>query len=229
MKIFAIGDLHLPGNAGKPMDVFGTGWERHSERIAEAWADLVGESDLMLIPGDISWAMRIDAAAEDLCLVSKLPGRKVLIRGNHDYWWNSVSKVRAALGENAYALQNDSITIGGVSIAGSRGWNLPGSNGFNNEDEKIYKRELLRLNLSLSSMDKGNVRIAMTHFPPMGDNLKNTGFTDLLKEHHVQYAVYGHLHGRACRNAFEGEMDGIRYFLCSADHLGFTPRLIAEV
>ncbi len=229
MKVYCIGDLHLPGNSEKPMDVFGHAWDDHPARIAEAWRDAVGSDDLVLIPGDISWAMRLEDAREDLALIGSLPGTKLLLRGNHDYWWNSISKVRASLPEGCFALQNDAFFFGDFAVAGSRGWVCPGSSGFSEqEDRGIYERELIRFGMSLEAAGTGRRLITMLHFPPFNEKRMLSGFTALIEKHGVETAVYGHLHDKACTVAFEGMRNGVAYLLCSADHIGFMPRLIAQ-
>lgn len=228
MKVFAIGDLHLAGGSNKPMDVFGPHWDRHFERISESWCEQVADGDTVLIPGDISWAIRQEQAVEDLMAIGKLPGRKILLRGNHDYWWNSLSKLRAILPENMYALQNDCIVVENIAFTGSRGWTCPGSSGFAEEDEKLYQRELIRMGMSLEKAPKDLLKICMLHFPPFNERRQPSGFTELFEKHGVHTVVYGHLHGRSCKNAFEGERNGVNYLLCSADHLNFAPRLILE-
>lgn len=230
MRIFAIGDLHLSLSSDKPMDVFGSNWDNHGERIAEAWKEAVEPGDLVLIPGDISWAMQLKDAAPDIDFVGALPGRKVIMRGNHDYWWNSVSKVRSILPKDMWALQNDAVELENVVIAGSRGWMCPGSAGFDvSEDKHIYEREVLRLELSLSKAAKDKPVIAMLHYPPFNEKRLPSGFTELFERYGVKTVVYGHLHGKSCKNAFEGERNGVEYILCSADHLDFKPKLIAEI
>ena len=230
MKIFALADLHLSGSVDKPMDVFGPAWDNHAGRISEAWCDAVGEEDLVLIPGDISWAMRLSEAEGDLKLVGALPGKKLILRGNHDYWWNSLSKVRSILPEGMFALQNDAFTFGDVTIAGSRGWTCPGSVGFSEEDDRsIYERELIRMGMSLSRAAKDKPLICMMHYPPFNERRRPSGFTELFEQYGAKHVVYGHLHDKACKGAFEGERNGITYTLCSADHLGFAPKLIMEV
>ncbi|MDR0840725.1 MAG: metallophosphoesterase [Christensenellaceae bacterium] len=230
MKLFALGDLHLSQGCAKPMDIFGANWDGHADRIAGAWERLVGPEDVVLIPGDISWAMHMQQAAYDLELIARLPGRKVLLRGNHDYWWDSLAKVRAALPAGMYALQNDSLSFGGIAIAGTRGWVCPGSALFDAaRDQKLYQRELMRLELSLKAMEQGQRRVCMLHYPPFNERRQQSGFTELLEAHGVERVIYGHLHGKSCKNAFEGERGGIVYTLCSADHLEFTPKLILEV
>lgn len=230
MKVFAIGDLHLSLAADKPMNVFGPAWEDHANRIAEAWRSAVAPEDVVLVPGDISWAMQLPEAAQDLAFVGSLPGRKVLLRGNHDYWWSSLSKVRDALPEGVFALQNDVMHLDGLTVAGSRGWVCPGSAIFDEaKDRKIYDREVLRLELSLSKAQKRDKLICMLHYPPFNEKRARSGFSELMEKYGVDIAVYGHLHDKACRNAFEGERNGVEYRLCSADHLNFSPRLITEL
>lgn len=231
MKIFAIGDLHLSLNADKPMDVFGENWYRHSERIEEAWNAFIMPEDIVLLPGDLSWAMHLEQASEDLRLIASWPGKKVILRGNHDYWWTSIAKLRAALPENMWAIQNDALSIDGIAIGGSRGWICPGSSAFDEgKDKTIYERECIRLELSLQRMDeKAEHRIAMLHYPPCNERRNQSVFMDLLEKYRVETLVYGHLHGKTCTNAFEDERNGVSYTLCSADHLNFRPKLILEV
>lgn len=230
MKLFAIGDLHLSHASDKPMDVFGPAWDDHAARIGESWRNTVAEDDVVLIPGDISWAMQLDEARADIDFIAALPGKKILMRGNHDYWWASLAKVRAVLPRGIYALQNDAIDLGGAVIAGSRGWMCPGSSGFEPEtDKKIYDREAIRLGMSLERAGEGRRIIAMLHYPPFNEKRNSSAFTDLFEKHGVEHVVYGHLHGKSCRNAFEGVREGITYTLCSADHLGFAPKFITEI
>ena len=230
MKLFAIGDLHLSHSTNKPMSVFGPNWDNHAERIKEAWMESVSDEDAVLIPGDISWAMQLDEARPDIDYIAVLPGKKIIMRGNHDYWWNSLSKVRDMLPKGIYALQNDSLEIGNAVITGSRGWVCPGSSGFVPEaDQKIYDREVIRLGLSLSSARAGSRIISMLHYPPFNEKRMPSGFTDMFEKYGVERVIYGHLHGKSCRGAFEGERNGIEYTLCSADHLGFAPKLITEI
>lgn len=229
MKVFAIGDLHLSGAVDKPMDIFGSAWEHHARRIAHAWRAVVSPEDLVLIPGDFSWAMQLQQARVDLEYLEALPGVKVMIRGNHDYWWNSVSKVRAALPPSVRVIQNDCFSMGELHIAGTRGWVCPGSAGFAPEDQKIYDREVGRLALSLQRLPVGGRRIAMLHYPPLNEARAPSGFTALLEQYGVEIVLYGHLHGKSCRGGFEGTREGITYHLVSADHIGFAPKLILEL
>ena len=226
MQIYAIADLHLSLTAEKPMDVFGEAWRGHAEKLERNWRDTVGEDDLVLIPGDISWAMQLSAALPDLSFIGNLPGRKILLKGNHDYWWSAIGRVRASLPAGMRALQNDSIVENGVGICGSRGWLCPGSSNFSQDDEKIYLRELDRLTLSLQSLPPVETKIAMLHFPPFSDKDRASGFSERLEAAGVTIAVYGHLHGEANRYAFEGEKNGITYHCVAADKLDFTPKRI---
>lgn len=224
MKVFAIGDLHLPGNDVKPMNVFGEQWDRHFERISEDWRRRVEPEDLVLVPGDISWAMHLKDALGDLEAIGHLPGRKVLLRGNHDYWWSSISRVREALLPGCYALQNDSLVLDGVAVCGTRGWVIPGEPGISAEDDRIYARELLRLEMTLRSARSradGRPLIAMMHFPPLMENRRDTGFTRLLEGYGVAHVVYGHLHGKSLASAFRGALRGVCYHQVSCDGLGF--------
>ena len=210
------------------MNVFGEKWENHAERLCDAWQSIVSENDCVLIPGDISWAMHFEDVLDDLNFISGLNGRKILIRGNHDYWWASPSRIRSVLPANISIIQNDSIRMNGFAVAGSRGWMLPGTPNFDAAvDTKIYSRELIRLELSLKSA-ADMPTVLMTHFPPIGENGEANGVTGLIDKYPVTDVIYGHLHAHSCRQAFEGEFNGKNYYLCSADYLDFKPRLIRE-
>lgn len=220
MAVYAIADLHLPARQ-KPMDVFGEHWKDHFERIRRDWLDRVAPEDLVLLPGDISWAMRLEEAQEDLESIGRLPGRKILLRGNHDYWWASVGRVRRALPEGMYALQNDSLRIDGRLYAGSRGWTLPGQEP-TGDDLRIYQRERLRLEMSLKharSTDAEAPITAMMHYPPLTDT--EPGFSDILEAYGVTDCVYGHLHGPAIYGAVRGQRGSVRYHQVSCDGLDF--------
>lgn len=232
MRVFAIGDLHLPGGQEKPMDVFGGRWTDHARRIAEHWRERVGEEDVVLVPGDISWAMKLEEAREDLEYLGSLPGRAVIIRGNHDYWWQAIGKVRRALPPNVAAIQNDHVPLGGrLAVCGTRGWTLPGSDGFSQKDQRLYEREVNRLALSLESAAKAGLKpaIAMLHYPPAQRSGAQTGFTELLEAYGVRLCAYGHLHGEAARGALRGVHRGVKYDLVACDAIDFAPKLLAEV
>ena len=231
MSVFAIGDLHLPGHDQKPMDVFGSHWDRHFETISENWRRLIGEEDIVLIPGDISWAMQLNEAQDDLNAIGKLPGTKLLLRGNHDYWWSSLSKLRAILPERMYVIQNDALLLDGHVFCGTRGWNFPlPQQALGEQDEKVYQRELIRLKMSLDHAVRlgGEDITVMLHFPPLFADGLPTGFTEILESYPIRQVVYGHLHGAGIKIAFEGEREGIQYNLVSCDALYFSPIRIFE-
>lgn len=222
--IYAISDLHISRSGEKPMDVFGASWKNHYNRICENWSKTVSEEDTVLVPGDLSWAMRINEAFTDLSEIMQLPGKKIFIRGNHDYWWSGIGKVRDKFScfENAYFLQNDSVTVDGISYCGTRGWLCPQNTEYKKtKDESIYRREVSRLEMALKKTEAGLPKVVLLHFPPLVDS--SNEFTDLLEKYNVNNVVYGHLHGIAIQNAFVGERNGISYTLCSADSIGFCP------
>ncbi len=226
MSVFAIGDLHLPGHEQKPMDVFGSHWDRHFETISENWLQKITEDDIVLIPGDISWAMQLSEAVDDLNAIGDLPGTKLLLRGNHDYWWSSLSKLRAALPPKMHVIQNDAMRLGDHVFCGTRGWNFPTSQQtLSAQDEKVYQRELIRLRMSLDQARKlgGSDITVMLHFPPLFADGISTAFTDILEEYAVERVVYGHLHGAGIKIGFEGMREGIAYHLVSCDALQFNP------
>jgi len=228
-KIFAISDLHLPGSTGKTMDVFGPAWVDHDRKIETNWRRLVTDEDLVLIPGDISWAMRLPEAEEDLRRIGAWPGTKVMIRGNHDYWWQGIGKVRQKLHPSVHALQNDAVFLHGWAICGTRGWKVPGGEDFTEEDEKIYRREVQRLELSLQAAGGQEPVIAMLHYPPFNEKGEPSLFVELMHRYGVRICVYGHLHGPHLAEAVTGNIDGIEYHLVSCDHVDFAPLLVKEI
>ena len=221
MKIFAISDLHISTNTNKPMDVFGGNWVGYLEKIYADWESKVSDDDLVLIAGDISWAMSIDDAVKDISTFAALKGKKIIIKGNHDYWWSGIGKVRDSLPESVYALQNDSVKIGDVVICGSRGWTVPGAPDFTEQDMKLYKRETERLKLSLSSAKKlaenGEKIIAMIHYPPFNVRRESSAYTDIFEEFGVDSVIYGHIHGKDVRADKFLIKNGIKYYLTSCD------------
>lgn len=225
MKIFAISDLHLCLSGAKPMEIFGDAWDNYLEQIKEDWQSKVGDDDIVLMCGDMSWALKLDEAKKDFEYVSSLNGKKIIIRGNHDYWWKSISNLRAELPKDIYPLQNDAIKIGNYIICGTRGWTVPEKNRQQTEeDEKIYKRELIRLDLSLSFASKlkcseDDKLICMLHYPPFNSSLENSDFTEILEKYSVDKVIYGHLHGNTCRSVNYTNINGVDYFLTSCDKL----------
>ncbi len=240
MHVFALGDLHLsfthPVNEDnlsmaaekKPMGCFGDQWQDHAVKIFNNWRKLVREEDLVLVPGDISWAMKLAETEFDFQYLSLLPGKKVLIQGNHDYWWHSISRVRAALPNGCFALQNDSINFPGVTVAGTRGWLTPNDRLFTEHDEKIYRREIQRLELSLKSIrNRQDTLAAMFHYMPTNQNHDNNELLELLLDYAVDICIYGHLHGEEAHAVrLPAEKWGIKFHLVSADFIDFTPRQI---
>ena len=223
MKIFAISDLHISTNTDKPMDVFGGNWVGYLDKIKSDWQDKVSDEDLVLIGGDISWAMDICDAQKDIETLKELKGKKILIKGNHDYWWSGIGKVRDMLPEGFYALQNDSIRFDGVVICGSRCWSVPGAPDFKEQDMKIYLRETERLKLSLSAASKikkgGDKLIALVHYPPFNVRRENSLFTDIFEQNGVDSVIYGHLHGKGVRADKLVVKNGVKYYLTSCDQV----------
>jgi hypothetical protein len=226
MKIFSISDLHLSGLADKPMDVFGSNWEGHFEKIKNDWNAKVEDDDVVLICGDISWGTTLEEGLFDLKQLQPLKGKKVFVRGNHDYWWNGISKLRAVAPDDTfYFLQNDCVKFENVIICGSRGWTCPGSADYTEQDNKLYLREAERFKLCFKEVNKirgeGDVVLAMIHFPPMGVKLQPTLFTDLFEAEKVNKVIFGHIHGDSYF-PFRHTKEGIEYILTSCDKVGFT-------
>ena len=223
MALYAIGDTHLSLSSDKPMDVFGGNWINYLEKIFEDWNNKVSDEDVVLIGGDISWAMNVEDAKADIEMLKSLKGTKIFIKGNHDYWWSGIGKVRDILPENFFALQNDSILIDNVVICGSRLWSVPGSPDFTEQDEKIYLREAERLKLSLSSAKKlqreGDKLIALVHFPPFNVRRENSLFTEIFEQNGVDAVIYGHLHGKNVRADKLVVKNGVKYYLTSCDQV----------
>jgi predicted phosphohydrolase len=207
------------------MEVFGPQWSRHWEKIEAKWRERVTPEDVVLLPGDHSWGMRLEDARRDLEWLEALPGHKVLSRGNHDYWWQGIGKIRKAFPGMTF-LQNDAATFGSVGVCATRGWLLPGSEGFSQaQDEKIYRREVERLGLALKALPaQVRTRVVMIHYPPLLPHLKATEFTACLEEAGVDLCVYGHIHRTHRANPFQGLHRGVRYQLLSCDFVDFTPQ-----
>lgn len=237
MAIFAIADLHLSLGSDKPMDVFGSQWVNHEQRLEEAWVSTVSAQDTVLIPGDISWGMTPEAALPDLQFIDRLPGRKILSKGNHDYWWGTMGKVETLARTNGLTtltfLKNNAMLVEGKAICGTRGWISPSDADFKTEDRTIYDRELGRLERSLiagralllcdgNTADSGDM-IAILHFPPIQASNAPSDFCALLEKYGVKMCVYGHLHGRGHAKAFEGVRNGVTYYLTAGDYISFKP------
>lgn len=214
------------------MDVFGAHWESHPERLKKAWTETVGEDDLVLVPGDISWAMRLSEARDDFSYLQDLPGTKVIVKGNHDYWWSSLNKVKQALVPSVIPLQNTAVLVGGVGIAGSRLWIDPDLRleAATDEDRKIFSRELGRFSLSLKGLPEGTgTRIIMTHFPPISLDGRPGRAVQAASGHRCTIWVFGHMHlGSLDYQGFNRTIGSTRFEFVSADFLDFRPKLIHD-
>jgi len=228
MSVFAIGDLHLSLGCDKPMDIF-KGWDNYTDRLTENWNRVVSDNDTVVIPGDISWAMTLDGAKQDFEYINNtLKGDKIILKGNHDYWWNTASKMNAFLSENGFdrirILNNNAYLVEGISVVGTRGWiNDDGSEC----DAKVLNREAGRFRMSVEEGIKlGGELIAFIHYPPVYNGEKNEYILSVIREYGIKKCYYGHIHGPGHRYAFQGESDGTQYRMISADYLGFMPIMI---
>ena len=231
MRVFAIADLHLATVTPKPMTVFGPQWAGHPGAIFERWKEVVQADDLVLLPGDLSWAMRLPDAMTDLAPIAGLPGTKVLLRGNHDYWWPTLGKLRAALPPGMHAIQNDALRFGNVVVCGSRGWLTPGYEALDAENERLLNREAERLSLSVGAARKlrqpGDHLILMLHYPPASPPYPTNGLLSVIESAQPDLIVYGHLHGVPLERTMR-HVAGIPAHMVAADGLKFTPKLILE-
>lgn len=229
MSIFVIGDLHLSFKNPKPMDIFGEHWAGHEEKIRNNWIENVKEEDLVIIPGDFSWETYLEDAKLDFEYLNNLPGKKLLLKGNHDYWWTTVTSMRNFLKENNFTnidfLYNNSYEYENKIICGTRGWSIADEE----MDKKLINRELIRLELSLKEgiSKYGNDKeiIVFMHYPPITKarmiTQQEAEFVQIMKKYNVQRCYYGHLHGASILDAIEGNVEGIEFKLVSADGLNF--------
>lgn len=231
MRVFAIADLHLAYVTPKPMTVFGPQWAGHPEAIYERWQEAVRPGDLVLLPGDLSWAMRLPDAMTDLAGIAELPGTKVLLRGNHDYWWPTPSKLRAALPPGMLAVHNDAVRVENVVVCGTRGWNTPGYVPLGDEDERLLSREAQRLTLSVAAAERlrqpGDHFLMMLHYPPASAPYPPNPLTEVIEAARPDLIVYGHLHGVPVEKSMR-HVSGIPAHLVAADGLKFTPKLLLD-
>ena len=225
MGLYAIGDLHFSTLVEKPMNIFGDKWDKHEEKIISSWKDNVKDEDVVLVLGDTSWGINLTEAKPDLDIISNLCGNKIFIKGNHDYWWSSLSKINAVYeSDDMNFIQNGYFTYGDYAICGSRGWLCPNEVKFDSNDMKIYRREVLRLEMSIqSAIQNGcNNIIVITHYPPTNDQLEESEFTKLYEKYNVTKVIYGHLHGKeSFEMGLKGIRNGIEYILASSDYLDF--------
>ncbi|SHK14955.1 hypothetical protein SAMN02745163_03281 [Clostridium cavendishii DSM 21758] len=229
MALYAISDLHLAFNADKPMDIFGQHWLKHDEKIKDNWLNNIKEEDTVLIAGDISWSMKADESKQDLDWIASLPGKKYIIKGNHDYWWSSITKLNKMY-DNIKFIQNNFFVYKDYAICGSRGWICPGSDKFSTKDDKIYKRELIRLRLSLDAAKKAGYEkiICMIHYPPTNEKFEGSDITKIFEEYNVEKVVYGHLHGNALGRVLNGKFNEVNYIMTSCDYIDFNPIKISD-
>lgn len=236
MAIFVIGDLHLSFGTNKPMDIFGKNWEKHDEKIRNNWIENVKETDTVIINGDFSWAMNLQDTYSDFEYLENLPGKKILSKGNHDYWWASLTSMRNYLKENNFKsidfLHNNSFEVEGNLIVGTRGWIISNDQS----DKKIFDREVARLEISIQDAigrygEEKNI-IAFTHYPPI---LKNSlinnelnGIVRTIKKYSIEKCYYGHLHASSIKDAVNGRYYGIDFKLASCDAIDFNPIKIYE-
>ena len=230
MGLYAIGDLHLSESTDKPMDIFGGRWNNYTEKIKEGFTRL-GEDDICVLCGDISWAMKLEETCADFEFIERLPGKKIILKGNHDYWWSTVSKMETFL-ENAGIesikfLHNNCFDYEDIAICGTRGWFYEEERGDGEHDKKIMSREIGRLETSLKAAGDKEI-YAFLHYPPIYGEYVCFEILELFDKYSVKMCCYGHIHGQGHRNAFEGVRDGVRYKMVSADHVFFIPEQISE-
>ena len=233
MSIYVIGDLHLSFTENKPMDIFGDIWSGHEEKIKKDWIEKVTDNDYVILPGDFSWSMKLEDTGKDFEFINNLPGKKLLLKGNHDYWWNTVTKMRKFLEEknfnNIDFIYNQAYVLDNYIVAGTRGWSLLEED----KDEKVLNRELSRLEASIkdglqkAEQSKSTEKeiIVFMHYPPISNtkilNNEEAQFVEIMKKYNVKKCFYGHLHGTSIKDAFEGKFEGIEFKLVSADGLNF--------
>lgn len=227
MALYAIADLHLPLGIDKPMDIFGKAWENYVERLADNWQSHIKQNDTVVIAGDFSWATYLEQSVRDFEYLHRLNGKKILLKGNHDYWWTTMNKLRVFTASNGFSdiefLQNNSFMYEDIALCGTRGWIHPACDNFGEEDKKIFDREVLRLELSLCNAgDCGEIYV-FTHYPPISPSMETNGFVEMMRKYPVTKCVYGHLHASSHRNAAEGVINGIEYKLVSGDYVAFNP------
>ncbi len=223
--LWTIGDLHLAFGTDKPMDVFGPEWAGHEEKLLRGFSR-VGPEDVTVICGDLTWGMDMDGCVEDFRFIDALPGRKIILKGNHDFWWSTASAAKRFFDENGFStidiLHNNCFFYGDAALCGTRGWMCPGENG-SPHDKKIMAREVGRLEASLKAAGGAGRKIVFLHYPPIYGKFYSGELVDVMVRWGVGECYYGHLHGPGRAAAFQGEDRGIRYKLISADNLNFSP------
>ena len=224
MALYAIGDLHLSLGCDKPMDVFGGRWLNYVDKLGEGFSALASD-DVTVLCGDLSWGMSLEQAREDFMFIDRLPGRKIILKGNHDYWWSTASKAMRFFEENGIStidiLHNNCFYYGDTALCGTRGWFYEEERSASH-DKKIMQREIGRLETSLKAAGEKS-KIVFLHYPPKFFNYECPEILELLVKYGVSECCYGHIHGKGCPAAFQGEKNGIRFRLVSADHVNFSP------
>ena len=223
MSLYAIGDLHFSTSVNKQMNIFGDNWDNHEIKIIDSWRLKVKPEDTVLVLGDTSWGINLEEAKSDLDIISELPGQKFFVKGNHDYWWTTVTNLNK-LYDNCKFMQTNFYEYGEYAICGGRGWICPNDVKFDSKDEQIYKREENRIRISLEAARKNGYEkiIVVTHYPPTNDKLEESLFTRLYEEYKVEKVIYGHLHGReSFKMGLKGIRNGVEYILASCDYLNF--------
>ena len=227
MSLFAIADTHLSLSADKPMDIF-NGWSDYVQRLEKNWRAVVSDGDTVVIPGDVSWAMSLEGAQKDFAFLNSLPGKKILMKGNHDYWWNTARKMENFFKEKGFEtlsiVHNSAVSVGNISVCGTRGWFYEEARG-EAHDRKIMLREVGRLETSLKAAGD-RTKLVFLHYPPKYLGYECPEILDLLDAYHVPLCCYGHIHSRGCRSAFQGMYHDTEFRLLSADYISFCPRRI---
>ncbi len=233
MALYTIADLHLSNSVEKPMDIFGGRWQGYMQKIEKNWRHLVEPEDTVVIGGDISWGINLNQALADFQMLERLPGKKIILKGNHDLWWSTVRKMTNFLTEHDIHsiefLFNNCFVYEDIGICGTRGWFYE-EDFKENHDEKIFRRELIRLETSLKAAQAQNVSelICFLHYPPIYSNFRCGEIIELMKKYGVSRCVYGHLHSESLRYAVTGEQEGINFILTSGDYVDFTPILLKK-
>lgn len=226
MALYAIGDTHLSLGSDKPMDVFGGGWAGYVDKLREGFARVQPE-DTVVLCGDLSWGMSLEEAREDFAFLNALPGRKLLVKGNHDYWWTTAAKMEHFFGSNGFdtlqILHNNCHEYGDIALCGTRGWFF--EENASDQNAKVFHREVMRLEASLKAAGEKE-KLCFLHYPPLYQGYECPEIVALLEQYGVKACYYGHLHGGSHRLAREGRIGGVDYFLVSADYLRFTPKII---
>ncbi|MCM1363911.1 MAG: metallophosphoesterase [Faecalibacterium sp.] len=229
MSLFALGDTHLSFGTNKPMDIF-RGWNDYEKRLEKNWRAIVNEDDTVVIAGDISWAMKLEEAVSDFKFLNSLPGRKIIMKGNHDYWWQTKKKLDEFVKANDFdtieIMFNNAFKVGDFVVCGSRGWFYDAEKS---ADMKVLKREAGRLKMSIDCAKQlGGEPIVFLHYPPVTQTQECEEIMNVLKSEDIKRCYYGHLHGESTLNSFNGIRDEVEFRLISADYLGFCPKLIEK-